>query len=443
MIKKIFLSIIFLTTSVFSDIAVTPEARKKLSLTIYENFGIIKETRSLNIPVGNNRIRFEGVASEIHPSAVLIEWPANVDLDIISQSYEYDLVSPNKLMEKYIGKQLEILPGKMMWSDSASVSRSAELIGLNNNTPVFRVGTKITYGDIGQVLFPYIPDNLYIKPTLLLDINSQKRFETELSATYLTNGIGWKSNYILKISSNMVSGQLSGWITVANTSGMEYRNANVMVISGKLPDSENRNSLLKTDKIDNSENSFMQILQPNLSIEESQNKQFQWISDTKITFTTKFNVDFTGIKNRNNGKVTADLELINSKQNGLGYPICSGSVRIFKEDPQGNRWFVGDNEIDYTSVNKSCILTINADNVLFSEKHRIKKTEQKNDVFEIMVKNNNEAEVLVTVKDFIDSNKITNSTEIYSLKGESVAEWLLRIPAKGSKKVQYTLQRKM
>ena len=145
---------LLLTGHLYADIAVTVDARKDLQLTVYRDFGVVKDIRKINLPDGANRIRFEGVATGINTESVNLEWKSGTGIELIGQSYEFDLVSPVKLMEKYVGREIEIVPRKDQWPDTGL--QIAELISIHGQEPVFRIGTKITFGDIGRILFPYI-----------------------------------------------------------------------------------------------------------------------------------------------------------------------------------------------------------------------------------------------------------------------------------------------
>jgi len=230
--QRIVAYILILAGTLSADILVNSEARKNFKIAIYQNFGVIQEVRKVSPPNGVNRIRFDNVAATIKPSSAFLQWSGEYGIEILAQSYEYDLLSPLKLLEKFIGKELEIVPSKGNWPDT--VPQRAELISINGDEPVFRIGTKITFGQIGQILFPYMPENLITRPTLIWDINSPQRQEVDLTATYLADDISWSAGYTVHVDTKDNTCLLNSVITVKNNSGMDCVNAAATLVAGNV-----------------------------------------------------------------------------------------------------------------------------------------------------------------------------------------------------------------
>jgi hypothetical protein len=432
------MAVMIFNSNVFSDIAVTSEARKNLQLTVYKDFGVIKDSRLINLPQGTNKIRFEGVATGILSSSVFLEWPSATQIQLISQSYEFDLVSPHKLMEKYIGKELDLIPRREIWKDS--IPKSVELVGINGDAPVFRVGTRITFGDIGQIMFPYMPDNLYTKPTLIWDIQSLKRQESELSATYMSEGLSWKPGYVLQLDLKNGVGLFSGWITIDNQSGMDFKDAQVSVVSGKVPRFNVQQPSVTPSISD--QDYFLYSINTPLTIEDQQEKQIEWIPQVTVYIKQTFMVEFDSEKGKNSSLANVKIEIENNENNGLGMPLPEGVMRVFKKDNKENRWFIGENLLNSTPTKQAFSTVVNGVGEISGEKAKISKEDSKDDVFEIALVNKKDSAVTIIVKDLLGNSKLLSSSDHYRVN-ENTIEWIIKVPAKNTYRLQYHLQKKL
>lgn len=426
-----------------ADIVVPENARKDLQLCIYKDFAIVKDQRRINIPEGTNRIRFEGVATGIKPESVNLEWPSADGLELLAQSYEFDLVSPAKLMEKYIGREIEIVPRKDQWPDTAV--KSAELISINGEEPVFRIGTKITFGDIGQMLFPYIPDNLYTKPTLLWDIVAQKRQETGLVATYLTEGISWSVGYLLQVDQKEENGVLGGWITFENKSGLDYNNAQVTFVNGMIPriwgGASASNKKQHCTRPETGDFYFFSMNQ-NVSILDNHAKQVKWIPRVPVRLKQGF---FGNVGDGNSFEpvpVYTMVEVENATTNSLGIPLPEGVIRIFKKDAQENDRFIGENVIGDTKVGHSFFATSGlADGVVITSKKESGSSRSSSDenLVIIEIKNMKDKSIACKLHGSTDGRRVIRSSEKYRLLSGTTLEWNLLIKSQETYKLSYRL----
>ena len=434
------LFILIITAVVSADIAVTGEARKALHLTVYRDFGVIRDCRAVNLPKGTNRIRFEGVATGIDASSVFVEWPKGKDLDLLSQSYEFDLISPTKLMEKYIGKELEIIPRRESLIDSTQ--RSAELLSVHGEEPVFRVGTKITYGHIGQILFPYVPDNLYTKPTLIWEFYSPDRQPVELSATYLTEGVSWRAGYVLHIDKTENTGLFSALITLDNQSGLDCKDATITFVAGNIKRVESVEPQVVKSSASDGDFYFYSINRP-ITLLTNQTKQIEWIPQVNIRFKQSYIVDFRSVSQSNSWEkhATLVLEAENSEQNNLGIPLPEGLVRIFKKDVQSNSRFVGEDIIEDTKSKSSFSINVGGVSEIIAKKIFQRSEPNKGDSFIIDIRNNTEKEIELKVIDSIGTSRLSSSSANYRYINDSMVEWTLKSGPRENRKISYVLQK--
>ncbi len=215
----------------------TNEDQKTLSVTIYNGgIGLVRETRNLNLPKGIRTLRFEDVPSQIIPQTVRVKGEDSKKLTVFEQNYEYDLISPSRLMDKYIGKEVTLYRE----TEKKETSVKATLIA-NNGSPVYKIGNEISLGYDGRITVPTIPENLFAKPTLVWKLKNDIDKAQNIEVSYQTQGLGWSADYILVLDKDESICGLNSWVTLSNQSGTEYNQATLQLVAGKVQLISNRN----------------------------------------------------------------------------------------------------------------------------------------------------------------------------------------------------------
>jgi hypothetical protein len=220
------------TTAFSADepIKSSPADRKSLHITIYnQNFGLVKDVRELSIPVGIHDVWFEGVAAQIDPTSVGIRsLNAPNDMSVLEQNFEYDLISPKRLMEKYLGRTVELT----RTIEDREETVQGKLIGTEGGY-VYEIGGKIAIDPPGHVVLPSLPNGLFSKPSLVWMLESRRQKHT-VEASYLTDGISWKADYVAVLAKDDKKVDLSGWVTIDNKSGATYADATLKLVAGDV-----------------------------------------------------------------------------------------------------------------------------------------------------------------------------------------------------------------
>ncbi|MCJ7481569.1 MAG: hypothetical protein MUO31_01240, partial [Thermodesulfovibrionales bacterium] len=209
------------------------EDQTGVAVTIYNvNLGLVKDQREINLAKGMGEVRFMDVASQIIPTSVHIKSLIDPDsLQVLEQNYEYDLLNPQKLLDKYVGKEVKLYY-KNPYSEREEIV-TATLLS-NNGGPIFRISDEITFGHPGRIIFPGVPENLISKPTLVWLIRNSLSSAQNIEASYLTNGINWRADYVVTLNDADDRADLSGWVTIDNKSGTTYKNAKLKLIAGDV-----------------------------------------------------------------------------------------------------------------------------------------------------------------------------------------------------------------
>jgi hypothetical protein len=350
--------------------AITQEQQKGVSLTVYnKNLGLVKDIRHIRLGSGVHEIRFMDVASQINPTTVHLKSLIDPEgLKILEQNYEYDLLNPQKLLEKYVGKKVQIYHKNYYTGEEEIVD--ATLLSTNGG-PVYQIDGSIHLGHPGRVILPEIPDNLIAKPTLVWLLSNKTARSQRIEASYLTGGISWKADYVFVLDPKDKAGDLSGWVTIDNKSGATYKNATLKLVAGDIHRAQTERMLYgaldQAAKMRASESEVMQFteegffeyhlysLQGRTTVKDKQTKQLNLLSTAGIPIEKQF--IYYGAQNyyRNrfgmpisNQKIGVYLEIANKKENRLGLPLPKGIVRVYKADESGSLQFVGEDRIDHT-----------------------------------------------------------------------------------------------
>jgi hypothetical protein len=420
------------TIACFSDIAVTSKARKSLQITVYRDFGIVQDVRKVSLLKGSNRIRLEEVATGIQESSADISWTGPEKMEVLGQAYEFDLVSPSKLMEKYIGKELEIIPS----NSNDTIPKVAELISINGEEPVFRIGTQITFGQIGRILFPYVPDNLYTKPTLIWDVESQERQDIEITTEYTTEGIAWKALYSLDINTKDSTALLSGAILLDNHSGVFCKDAMITFVTGNVHRIKNDEKEQISSAKRYGDFYFYTINRP-VTIQDNQIKQLEWIPETKVKCQSRLVVDFLDTDLVANPQIWNAAYIENTQGNALGLPLPGGVVKVSKRDSQGKKWFIGDDYVEDAKANSSCTIKMNNVSDIGAVKKKVVEQGKGNNYI-IELKNYKDKSYHVFVRDYSCAGLSITSNNKFVAKN-SYIEWDITLEPDQNLKINYSI----
>ena len=214
----------------------TEQDQKELAVTVYNsNVALVRDVRRVRLPDGAIDLRYMDIAAQVNPATVhIVSLTAPKELNVLEQDYEYDLLSPQKLLQKYVGKELTLIRVITENNSTKEVPVKAVLLA-DNEGPVWKVGNEIITGmGADRYVFPDLPENLYSKPTLVWLLDNRQAGEQTVEASYLTNQVNWNADYVLTVHSDQKSADLNGWVTVVNQSGASFRNAQLQLVAGEL-----------------------------------------------------------------------------------------------------------------------------------------------------------------------------------------------------------------
>jgi len=348
--------------------------QKKVAVTIYNaGFGVVRDEREITLPTGIVDLKFMEVASRIQPETVQIDpVTAGDKIFILEQNYEYDLMSPAKLMEKYVGKKVILIQKNNYKGERLPIE--ATLMSYNNQQPIYKIGDKIVINrGTEEIELPSIPKNLVSEPTLIWKLKNLYPKKQEIVANYMTGGMRWNADYVAVLSANDKKCGLNGWVTIDNNCGATFKNAQLKLVAGdvqKIQPKQNmrryKTMAMESSAIDRSsfaqESLFeyhMYTLDRPTTLKQNQKKQVSLLEAHGIDVTKIYRCIGQNYFYRSrrgdmikNIKIGVFISFMNSKTNNLGMPLPKGTVRVYKADSSGNNQFIGEDRIDHTPKNE-------------------------------------------------------------------------------------------
>ena len=423
-----------------------------VQITIYnENLELVKDTRDIDYQRGTFDLSFTDVASAIDATSVsfsAVNDPGSVIL--LEQNYRYDLVSSEKILEKYLDKQIRVLTkeGKLHEGTLLASDGMALTLRMGDGGLVI-----VNRAEVADLSFPTLPERLITRPTLVWKLDSQLDGKHASEVRYLTTQIAWNAQYVANINAAENELALTGWASIDNHSGATYEDATIKLIAGDvnrvrppMPRGVAMEMMAKADGAGFEERAFFEYhlytLRRPSTIRDNEIKQLSLFEPARV----KARKIFTYDGSRDDTKVRVSMEFVNSAEAGLGIPLPRGTLRVMKADTDGSLEFVGEDQIDHTPKDEKVRAMLgNAFDVVgerIQTNHRQISDRVAEDDFQIKLRNHKTEDIVVTV---IEHNwgdwTITQQSHQSAKKDASKAEWEIPVKADGETVLTYTARR--
>jgi len=364
-----------------SDVTTTLDDQTELAITVYNSdLALVRDVRNLQLAQGTGNLRFMDIAATVNPATVhfrSLTEPAKVN--VLEQNYEYDLLEPDKLLRKYVGRDVTLMRTRQENGSTRQEEVKARLLSYNN-APVWKIGDEIVTGiSADSIRFPELPDTLYSRPTLIWTVDNEGAARHRVEASYLATRLAWNADYVLTVARDDKAADLNGWVTLTNGSGTAFRNARLQLVAGDLHRVQQQiGRMMDAMKARNAAAPAEQMAQESFSeyhlytlgrkttINNNQTKQVSMLEGTGVPVVKRFVVDGQSYYYQNfqhPGAPIKDLvqvfyQLKNEQKTGLGLPMPAGNVRVYQEDSKGGVQFVGEDRIDHTPKDETINLKI-------------------------------------------------------------------------------------
>lgn len=451
---------------------------KSVQLTVYnQDFALVKDTRTVTFTKGINSVEVEDVAARIDPTSVLFKsLTAPGAVTILEQNYQYDLISPENILNKSVGQRLVFT--RFDSSGKAYTDAGILLNPPQNGGTVVKSDTgELILNPAGQISIERMPEGLRPRPTLnwLLQCDASGPQDAQIS--YLTEGIGWKADYVALVNETDTALDLSGWITLNNQSGATYADARLTLIAGDVRRIQPQREYARRDvgalyamaeaAPQFTEKSFFEyhlytMARPT-TIADKETKQIALLNASAVPVTKEMIYDGRGdwwrswwypgrsgdpgggYDTSNYHKVNVVLEVKNSEKNNMGMPLPKGKVRVYKLDTDGSQQFIGEDQIDHTPKDEKLRLYIGDAFDVVGDYRRTSYEKIAENViqesFEVKIRNHKDAAVTVKVVDHVWSDwKVLRASHQYTKKDAHTIEFPINVPKDGETVVTYTIR---
>ncbi len=437
-------------------------------------YGVVKVVRKVAVPKGVGTLAFTDVAAWIDPTTVSFTDLDDPSTSVLEQNFQFDLVSPAKLMERYIGREITVA---VTMGDGVS-NVTGELLSANMGQLVLKTkdGVRIVPGG-GQVQLGELPGGLLTKPTLMWKLASEKGGDHLVRTTYQTNGMTWRADYNIVIDGEDKTGSISAWVTLMNLSGASFPNAELKLVAGDVQKVESQprimgrgarmEAMAMADAGGFQEKAFadfhLYTLPRRTDVAQNSTQQialFPSVDGFKLKRELVFNFtadiggmgqpmtdpDFFG--NTQKGKPSIFVAFENKEDNSLGMPMPAGKIRCYKmDDADGTLEFIGEDIIGHTPRNETVKVKLGQAFDVVGERTRTDFTvdnaaRRMTETFKIEIRNQKAAsqKVRVIERQYRWTNwKITSNNQPFTKVDSDNIAFDVVVNAEGKAEINYTV----
>jgi len=440
-------TIIFAATFALAQLAAA-----QVSITVYnQNIGLVKETRAIEVKKGAFTFEAADVAALIDPTSVHLKLDGAA---VFEQNFEYDLVSRDRLLERYLNQSVQVFTDKGDMFEGTLLSASGSELILRSADGQVQV---VAPDAVRDIRFGDLPGGLRTKPTLVWSLFGEKAGKSQAELSYLTNGLNWHAEYVAVTSEKGDKLDLSSWVSIENHSGATYENAKLKLMAGDVrlvqeagPFDGGRRvwaNMAETQTAPKfEEKAFFEYhlytLDKPTTVRDRQTKQISLFEPATVTAKREYIFD----QMKNAEKVQVNLVFKNEKAAGLGMPLPAGKVRVYQRDEDGALEFVGEDKIDHTPDNEEVRLVVGSAFDLTVEKEmtdtkRI-SDRVREESYRAELRNHKKENVEITLVEHLWGDwQILESSHAYIKKNASTVEFKIPVEVGKETVVTYRVRR--
>lgn len=439
--------------------------RKAVSITVYNSdFGLVREVRELKgLPKGQVALEFRDVASTIQPETVAVKaLGVTGAFRVLEQNYRYDLLTPETLLEKYVGRNVRAYRYHEATAKEEAVD--ARLLSVAGG-PILQMGQEITFNYPGRLAFSELPPNLIAKPTLVWLVDSQAAAQN-LEVSYLAQSMSWSADYVLVLNDKETQADLVGWVTLVNNSGASYEDAALKLVAGNV------NRVMPQAKdLRRSGRMAMSAVAAAPAFREEGLLEYHLytldratdVLDREQKQVTLLEANGVGIEKKliffgqqywfqgqygelvKNQKVSVYLDFQNSAQNRMGIPLPKGTVRVYKADKSQAKQFVGEDAIDHTPRDEKVRIKVGEAFDVVADRKQVRWSALGNcsseSAWSIELRNHKDEDVRVEVREPAGGDwKISQSSHPAVQDDAQAFHFDVSVPKRGKTQLSYTVR---
>jgi hypothetical protein len=339
--------------------ALAETAQGDVAITIYNsNLALVQDVRQLPIAQGKSRVEFPDVSAQIRPQTLSF---AAANTTIIEQNFDYDLLTPSKLMEKAIGQTITLL--RTNPATGTETRERAKVLSVAGGT-VIQIGDRIeVLRDDGlpvRVIFDRVPPGLRARPTLSVNLDSTRAGTRPVQLRYLTGGLGWNADYVALYNESAGTIDMQGWVTLTNNTGTTFHNADTVLVAGD-PNSGGSGGRFRDRGLvragteaatrERLGDFYLYPISGRTTIANAQTKQVSFLDVQAVPARKIYSRDIYFRQNDEEPvNVESRIAFPTAKAQGLGDALPAGTVRFYQRDREGTPQFIGEKGIGHTPM---------------------------------------------------------------------------------------------
>ena len=446
----------------------TLDDQVELALTVYNSsLALVRDVRQIRIPSGESELHFMDIAATVNPATVhfrSLTEPGRVG--VLEQNYEFDLLDPEKLLRKYVGRDLTLVRTRQQDGSTIREEVTAHLLSYNTQ-PVWRIGNEIVTG-IGadHIRYPELPDSLYSRPTLIWTLENEGNASHRVEASYLAGQLSWNADYVLTVGRDDKTADLDGWVTLNNSSGTAFRNASLQLVAGDLNRvrQEMRRAVAEAPTAQGgargdlmTQEAFSEYhlytLGRKTTIKNAETKQVSMLEGTGVPLVKRYVVNGQHLYYRNpqtpgapiKDTVQVFYQFKNEVGRGLGVPMPAGIIRVYQADSRGGVQFAGEDRISHTPKDETIDIKIgNAFDVVAERKQTDFQRIGSNTFeveYEVTLRNRKTTPITVEVNEPIGGTwTILRASDRWTKTDAWAAQFMVPVEAGATRVVQYRVR---
>ena len=450
------------------DLTTTLDDQSELSLTVYNSdIALVRDVRNLQLSRGTGNLRFMDIAATVNPATVhfrSLTEPSQVS--VLEQNYEYDLLDPDKLLRKYVGREVTLMRTRQDGGTTRQEEVKALLLSYNNG-PVWKIGNEIVTGlNADHIRFPELPDTLYTRPTLIWTVQNDGAARHRVEASYLATRLAWNADYVFTVARDDKTADLNGWVTLTNNSGTGFKNAKLQLVAGDL--NRVRQQLNKMADMaaaapramaeermaqESFSDYHLYTVGRKTTINNSQTKQVSMFDGTDVPVVKRYVVegqDYYYHNQQHPGSPIKDsvqvyYQFKNEEKAGLGLPMPAGVLRVYQQDSKGGTQFVGEDRIMHTPKDETLNVKIGNAFDVICERNQIDFQKIAPNVYEldyeITLRNHKATAIQVEVNEPIGGTwRMIRSSQEWTKTSAWAAQFKVPVAADGRAVLKYRVR---
>ncbi|RKX18545.1 MAG: hypothetical protein DRP26_05020 [Candidatus Zixiibacteriota bacterium] len=419
-------------------------ADRNVTINIYNGgFSQVMEKRKMKLVKGENTLVFYDIAEKIDPGSITLN---AADFDIQWLDYNYDFVSLDRLLTKFIDKEIRFQKDDSVYSGMLIRYDKDHVFVAENGWP----GAVSIYeiDDLKKIVLPDLPGGLVSRPTINARGNSKISGREEIEISYLTTGLGWKAEYNLNLDDKNKA-EFSGWVNLDNQCGVSFPKATIVLVAGQVEREKPTAGGDIQNKSGEESETFKSILEPLVDyhrytlpfktpLKEQETKQAVMFQPLNIKVDRYYKYQWSETKS----DAKSVVAFKNDVSSGLGFALPPGRISIY--DKRSDT-FLGSGLFDGAPAGEKIEVFIGTAFDIKVERKRIdhkKIARDKNsDTFEIKIRNHKPEEIkMVIAEELYGYWEIVKKSDDFDKKDFQTIEFEILVPAAEEKTITYTVE---